>query len=349
MPLPDEKRTVATLQASPAPPPAPPVSAAPAASAPASSTPSAPTVAEHGTAAAVRSAEDSWYDYYRSQFEAGSPVREISGRIEKWVEEKPDPNVLAILDQADSPTERAAMAAALGIDENGGGGKWVPDTQGQLMFMDIEREKDLFGRSKDDAKTLAGTGPAVRSFLDVEGDKTSEITRQANDFNKRASLFSELLADEQQFSMNADNQNIKNATAMQAGLTMPNAGGFYAPLTGDNLLSSIVRPSLPDYLRPDYRLNAAVGLPGPQGFDDPDYGPGGMPMYAKGTNPMPESIPNSRGWWGSPLISSRSTNFRSPQSRGRGGFSANGTSRPVLDPSSGIRPRYLATPCRDAD
>ena len=52
-------------------------------------------------------------------------------------------------------------------------------------------------------------------------------------------------------------------------------------------LSRVLRPSLPDYVRPDYRLNQAVGLPGPEGFDNPNYDENGMPLYAYGTVPKP--------------------------------------------------------------
>lgn len=136
----------------------------------------------------------------------------------------------------------------------------------------------------EDAKLAKDSAGAARSYLDVEADKTKEITRQFKDFENRASLLYDLMADEQDYGFSADKHNFDAWDAQrELGLaTMP--GGFAGKPSMAMSLSSILRPSLPDYVRPDYRLNAAVGLPGPQGFDDPDYGPDGLPLYARGTD-----------------------------------------------------------------
>jgi len=235
------------------------------------------STSESGTITSLRAAEDAFYNYRNN---STSPVRIGSnGSVEKWVTKPVDPAIQSRIDAETDPVKRAALADILGVGDDSG--SWVPDLEGQRLYNTYQREETLLGRVKEDGKAITTQIPAVRSYLDVEMDKSSEITRQANDFQARTKLFSDLLADEQQYSVNADNANIQNAKAMQSGLTMPNAGGFYAPLTGNNLLSQIVRPSIPDYLAPDYRLNKAVGLPGPEGFDDPDYpqgGSGGVPQ-----------------------------------------------------------------------
>ncbi|MBK9019837.1 MAG: hypothetical protein IPL72_07460, partial [Sulfuritalea sp.] len=98
-----------------------------------------------------------------------------------------------------------------------------------------------------------------------------EIQRQYKDFEDRASLLYDLMGDEQDYAMAADDQNIANWKAQRDLGMATSPGGYYATPYQNMTMSEILRPSLPDYVRPDYRLNGAVGLPGPQGFDDPDY------------------------------------------------------------------------------
>lgn len=147
-------------------------------------------------------------------------------------------------------------------------------------------------RATADAKEAKGSGGAAQSYMSSEANKTKEITRQYNDFQDRANELYDLMDQEQQYGFNAADQNMQAwKTQRDLGLaTMP--GGFAGTPSMAQSLSSILRPSLPDYVRPDYRMNAAVGLPGPEGFDDPQYDENGMPMYAMGTDfvqvrPMP--------------------------------------------------------------
>jgi hypothetical protein len=99
------------------------------------------------------------------------------------------------------------------------------------------------------------------------------------------------MGEEQDFAMSADTQNAKNAAARAEGLLLPGRGLSYSPYVMGGALSSILAPSLPDYVRPDYRLNESVGLPGAQGFDDPDYGVDGLPMFAFGTGQSDQWAP----------------------------------------------------------
>lgn len=93
--------------------------------------------------------------------------------------------------------------------------------------------------------------------------------------------------------MAADDQNVANWKAQRDLGMATSPGGYYTTPYQSMTMSEILRPSLPDYVRPDYRLNESVGLPGPQGFDDPDYSPYGLPMFANGTAPLP---PNFWPW-----------------------------------------------------
>lgn len=231
-----------------------------------------------GTIKTMREAEDAWYQYLYGNPGSIKVTNGLVERRDKVVKDKTKFDALTgLLEKTEDPAKKSLIQSqidALYVED------WVPDPTGQTAYNTFKNEERLYGREKDDAKAYETQIPAVRSYLDVEQDKSGEITRQANDFAGRSRLFSELLKDEQSYSMAADDQNIQNATAMQNGTMMPNAGGWYTPLTGDNLMSSVLRPSLPDYVRPDYRMNQAVGLPGPEGFDDPDYamgGSGGLP------------------------------------------------------------------------
>lgn len=154
---------------------------------------------------------------------------------------------------------------------------------GQSLFDEWQSALRDLDRETADAKAAKAAMGTARSYLDTEEDKTKEITRQFKDFDARASLLYDLMGDEQSFAMNADDQNIQNAAAREKGYLFPGEGLSYTPYISGGPLSSILSPSLPDYVRPDYRLNAAVGLPGPEGFDDPQYTPQGLPMFAYGT------------------------------------------------------------------
>jgi len=231
-----------------------------------------------GTIHSMRAAEDAWYQYLY-----GNPgeVKISNGLVErrtKVVKDKTAYDALMdTLNGTDDPAKKALIQEridALYVED------WVSDKSGQKLYDTFKNEERLYGREKDDAKAYETQIPAVRSYLDVEMDKSAEVSRQANDFSARSKLLSQLLKEEQEYSTRADDQNIQNAEAVAAGTMMPNAGGWYTPLTGENLMSSVLRPSLPDYVMPDYRMNQAVGLPGPEGFDDPDYpmgGSGGLP------------------------------------------------------------------------
>lgn len=223
------------------------------------------------------------YEQWRSaNLQANTPVKVTSGVVYRWEEgggsEGPPASVVAAGEDA------VADWYVLHGDEGGGSsGKWVPDPNGQMFYDDWQSAIDETKQKFDSLGT-------ARSYADIEAPKSKEIARQFQDFENRATLLYDLMADEQQYGMRADDQNMQNrAFEREYGETMP----FFAKPTMGSALSNILAPSLPDYVRPDYRLNQSVGLPGPQGFDDPDYDEYGMPRFAFGTSigikfqPMP--------------------------------------------------------------
>lgn len=219
-------------------------------------------------------ATDRFDEYKRNQLNSNVPIRISDGDVYRWETDAPLGRELFDSDQE--------YQEYLGIRKDSGG-KWVPDVAGQALLDEIEYAERL-------SKELSGSGGAARaaaevSYEDLEDKKSDEITRQFKDFAARANLYSDLMADEQEYGFNATDHNISSWKAQRdLGLaTMP--GGFAGQPSMSQSLSSILRPSLPDYVRPDYRMNAAVGLPGPEGFDDPDYDEYGMPMFAQGTAP----------------------------------------------------------------
>ena len=121
---------------------------------------------------------------------------------------------------------------------------------------------------------------AAAEYLKTEKLKTNEIERQFDDFVNRADAYYDTLGAEMDYNYGVDDQNAQNWDARQSGAA---GGRVYGHLPQDGMLSGLIRQSLPDYVRPDYRLNGAVGLPGEQGFDDPDYDENGFPLYAQGT------------------------------------------------------------------
>lgn len=216
--------------------------------------------------------------YKQSSLAANIPIKITADTVYKFVEPAPPVKPDGISD-ADWSLYLAGQPKV--------SGDWVPDVQGQLLY-------DQWQNTLDSAvaASAANSGGAAQSYMQSEANKTKEITRQYNDFQDRANELYDLMDAEQQYGFNAADQNMQAWKAQRdLGLaTMP--GGFAGQPSMQQSLSSILRPSLPDYVRPDYRNNASVGLSGPQGFDDPQYDEYGMPMYAMGTDfvqvrPMP--------------------------------------------------------------
>lgn len=219
---------------------------------------------EQGKSVTQRALDD-WNKYKMS-----TGADETGGRVSKlvWVPAK----------TSGSRYEEEADGGA----GSGGGGeyKWLPDPEGQQLF---ERLSQVQAENSQFLKD-SGAG-AGRSYVATEGDKQDEVTRQFKDFLARAKGTYDLMESEQGFAANTDKMNIGNERAVQAGYMPPGSLPSYGHRRGPGL-SSIIEPSLPNYLSPDYRMNQAVGLGGPEGFNDPDYDEYGMPMYSAGTDPM---------------------------------------------------------------
>ena len=234
-------------------------------------------------AAAKRRAEDDWYAYMA---ENGSTV--TGGKVYKLVPDTGTGDAQFWQNKiAGDPTNPNVAEWQGKLAEASGGGdmKAVPDSAGQSIYNQLQIASDLLDREKADAKAAAAGIGAARSYLDTENDKTAEITRQFKNFEDRASALYDLQDSEQGYSMKADDQNAQNRLAISKGALFSGETPVYLNDRPGALLSEILGPSLPDYVSPDYRLNAAVGLPGAEGFNDPQYDANGMPIpqYAWGT------------------------------------------------------------------
>ena len=117
---------------------------------------------------------------------------------------------------------------------------------------------------------LAPAGAGVQSYLQSEGLKQDEITRQAKDYIARSTAYENLLSSELAANMAADDQNIANQKAAQQGL---GSRTYYATRMGAGPADALGQ-SIPDNVAPDYRLNQAVGLPGDEGWSVPGYADG---------------------------------------------------------------------------
>lgn len=229
---------------------------------------------------AVSSAKSAWLDY---QLRTGAD--ETGGRIKTpmWVPDK-----------STASSGRGIASVSLGTAEGAGGGggeyKDQIDPEGQRLYnrwQILESDNKQF--RKDNFISDAGAG-AGRSYVDTEGDKQDEVTRQFKDFLARAKGTYDLMDSERSYAMAGDDQNIQNQAAMRAGNLGEAWATPYADMRGPGLSSTLAR-SLPNYLSPDYRMNQAVGLGGPEGFDNANYDENGMPMYADGTDPAMANIP----------------------------------------------------------
>jgi len=202
----------------------------------------APPLTKDEAKAAATNAREAWEAWKRSMLEQGIMIDETSGKIVRVVRDEP------VQPPGISPEDWAILSAA-----EGGGTSYVsiPDTEGQLLW-------DAWKSSVEDAKEAVSVSGTARSYLDTEADKTSEITRQFKDFDNRASLLYDLMSDEQDYAMKGDDQNIQNAAAREKGYMLPGEGLHYTPYMSGGPLSQLLSPSLPDYVRPDSRLNWAV-------------------------------------------------------------------------------------------
>ena len=251
--------------------------------------PLAPSTKEEASDAATAKRKQ-WETYKAEQLANGVMVDETSGKIVRLVKDEPA-QAQRPPGFSDEEWERLQKAIAMKTALEGGDSSKVtystiPDFDGQKLY-------DDWKGAELDAKEFRASGVAASAYVDAEPNKTKEITRQYHDFEDRASLLYDLMGEEQDFAMAADDQNAANWKAQRDLGMATSPGGYYTTPYQSMTMSEILRPSLPDYVRPDYRLNESVGLPGPQGFDDPDYSPYGLPMFANGTAPLP---PNFWPW-----------------------------------------------------
>jgi hypothetical protein len=179
------------------------------------------------------------------------------------------------------------------------------------------KDADKFGlrRPGPEGSTL-GSGASgggvgqVRSYLETESDKASEAARQLQDYVNRAKAIYDFQDAERNYAAWATEQNREAGRAGFEGTW--GTGPLYNPNRRGPRFSDIIGSTMPNEAPPSiYRLNDAVGLPGPGGFADteggfnPNMGAGGLPMgenggpppvsgFAEGTAaPLPNSNPNA--------------------------------------------------------
>lgn len=177
----------------------------------------------------------------------------------------------------------------------GGGGS--DDVSKKLAPAYVQRAYREYIQARDDAKKYqdqfekltppkGATGPlkAARTYLDTESDKTSEVRRQFEDFVDRVKSLYSLQDSERKWAFDADAANTRNQQAMQEGAMAWGGNPIYGHERPGGRLSSILQPGIPKKVAADYRLNEAVGLPGGEGFVDPnEYDRMYMSGYAAGT------------------------------------------------------------------
>jgi hypothetical protein len=119
------------------------------------------------------------------------------------------------------------------------------------------------------ATSGSGRDPAVLTFLEKEGLKTSEVQRQLQDYLARSKGVYELQNAEQDYRFQADNYNAARA---QPWTLDWGTGRRANPVRQGPRLSEVLGRTLPAEVAPDYRLNEAVGLPGAGGFTRTAWG-----------------------------------------------------------------------------
>lgn len=143
--------------------------------------------------------------------------------------------------------------------------------------------------------SVGGSGGG-RSGPSIDELRSSEARRQYLDFIDRAKSLYGLEDEEQAWSMRADDQNIANKkAAMQGQLNWDRAPMYSNTRPFNERLSDIVRPTVPAFIPPDYRLNDQVGLPGGGGFDYPRMQGEGLPDFTKGYASGTGTLPRSDG------------------------------------------------------
>lgn len=153
------------------------------------------------------------------------------------------------------------------------------------VFANLDQaEKNALSLTADAKKYMGGLSATGRSYMDTENDKTAEVKRQFVDFLDRAKGLYSLQDSEQAYAMRADDQNVATQKAIRRGDVDMGATSVYGTSRPGDRLSEILRPSLPRYVLPDYRLNQPAGMDG-GGFDDEDY----MPGFAMGTTGLPDA------------------------------------------------------------
>ena len=170
--------------------------------------------------------------------------------------------------------------------------------QAKSAETEAERFRAEYGLSKTKGPFEAGA-----SYVDTEKDKAAEVKRQFADFMDRAKALYGLEDAEAEYTDTQNRANAADNEDVSRGY-LAEGQALWRPNRRPESLSGLVRPSLPNSpIRPIYYNNSAVGLPGPEGFSDPDYDSDGNYIggYAAGTggglpDPAGNRIPQDLKW-----------------------------------------------------
>ncbi|MBK7330679.1 MAG: hypothetical protein IPI85_16850 [Dehalococcoidia bacterium] len=191
----------------------------------------------------ARQEEDRYYGFVADQARSGKSLGydKSTGRVFEYVEKTASGNSL------DDFFGEGDAVAGEGIGSSKNYNTEAALTAQSYFDSWQSAQRDL-ERDADDAKAAKAAGGAARSYLSTETDKTKEIQRQYKDFEDRASLLYDLMGDEQDFAMAADDQNVANWKAQRDLGMATRPGGTHArTVMGDDERDP---PSVPPGLRP---------------------------------------------------------------------------------------------------
>jgi hypothetical protein len=236
-------------------------------------------------------ADDAWFEY---QLDHPGTYVTKDGRVvrKERTEKKPPPDMdpaLAHLWDGD--------AEEVEVEVPEGQKFW---TTLQKAERDLERAetkyKDEKEAEKDKAKSYKDSEASARAYAEAERAaekyefekserKPNETERQLADFLSRADAYYDYQDQERDYAEEAQTLNRETQDwARDTGAPVGGETWFGSSMPGPRM-SSMIYPTIPAEVTPDYRLNEEVGLPGGSGFNYPKLGDQIIgPRYAQGTD-----------------------------------------------------------------
>jgi hypothetical protein len=232
----------------------------------------------------VADANEVWRQYEETKqalIKGGAAFGETEGNVVRMTSKK---GQIIDYDENDEPIYAPSTAAPGDVDSQLNS----LYQQAKAKEQEAERFRVQYGLSKTKGPFEAGA-----SYVDTEKDKAAEVKRQFADFMDRAKALYDLEDDEAKYTNFQNRANAADNEDVTKG-NLAEGQALWRPNRRPESLSGLVRPSLPNSpVKPIYYNNAGVGLPGPQGFSDPDYdSSGNYTGYAAGTGGLPDPAGN---------------------------------------------------------